>query len=146
MTPSVTTSSEPAGLRHERRDANAGWLLALGVVLCVTVALAFLTTRLLMGYLVREEPSGPQASSLATTPERPPAPRLQTNPSLDLGQKRASEDLALRSYGWVDRSAGTVRIPIDRAMELIAQRAARKPAQRSGGRSVTREAPPTRSP
>jgi hypothetical protein len=28
----------------------------------------------------------------------------------------------LATYDWVDQKAGTVRIPIDRAMELIAQR------------------------
>jgi hypothetical protein len=28
----------------------------------------------------------------------------------------------LSSYGWVDREAGIVRIPIDRAMDLLAER------------------------
>ncbi len=28
----------------------------------------------------------------------------------------------MHSYGWVDQPAGVVRIPIDRAMELLAQR------------------------
>ena len=32
------------------------------------------------------------------------------------------EDLLLDHYSWIDRSKGTVRIPIERAMELIAQR------------------------
>ncbi len=32
------------------------------------------------------------------------------------------EEKALYSYGWVDEKAGTVRIPIERAMDLIAQR------------------------
>ena len=32
------------------------------------------------------------------------------------------EEQTLHSYGWVDQQAGVVRIPIDRAMELLAQR------------------------
>jgi hypothetical protein len=32
------------------------------------------------------------------------------------------EEKTLHSYGWVDQRAGVVRIPIDRAMELVAQR------------------------
>ena len=32
------------------------------------------------------------------------------------------EEQTLNSYGWVDQQAGVVRIPIDRAMDLLAQR------------------------
>ncbi len=35
---------------------------------------------------------------------------------------RAKEEEALHSFGWVDQNAGTVRIPIDRAKELLLQR------------------------
>ena len=34
----------------------------------------------------------------------------------------AREDLLLDNYTWVDQSKGTVRIPIEQAMQLIAQR------------------------
>ena len=61
----------------------------------------------------------------------PPEPRLQTEPREDLAALRTREDATLSSYGWVDRNAGVVRIPIDRAMELTLQRGL--PA-RQGGR------------
>ena len=32
------------------------------------------------------------------------------------------QDAALRSYGWVDKNAGIVRIPIDEAIRLTLQR------------------------
>jgi hypothetical protein len=52
-----------------------------------------------------------------------PTPRLQTDDGaqevVDLHQR---EDLLLDHYSWVDQSQGKVRIPIERAMELIAQR------------------------
>jgi hypothetical protein len=44
------------------------------------------------------------------------------DPQIDLLQKRAQEDAVLNSYGWVDRANGTVRIPIERAIELTAER------------------------
>ncbi len=34
----------------------------------------------------------------------------------------AKEDLLLENYSWVDESKGVVRIPIERAMELVAER------------------------
>lgn len=49
-------------------------------------------------------------------------PRLETNERLEINGFRLSEEQQLHSYGWVDQKAGTVRIPIDRAMQLIAQR------------------------
>ncbi len=52
----------------------------------------------------------------------PPEPRIQYAPRLDLQTLRAQEDAILHTYGWVDRSGGVVRLPIDRAMDLIAQR------------------------
>jgi hypothetical protein len=45
-------------------------------------------------------------------------PMLQTDPAADLAGFRAREDSVLRGYGWVDRAAGKVRVPVERAMEL----------------------------
>jgi hypothetical protein len=35
---------------------------------------------------------------------------------------RAAENAILEHYGWVDRDKGVVHIPIDRAMDLLAER------------------------
>jgi hypothetical protein len=52
-----------------------------------------------------------------------PTPRLQGDDgNQDLANLHAREDLLLDHYSWVDQSQGKVRIPIERAMELIAQR------------------------
>jgi len=51
-----------------------------------------------------------------------PAPRLETNEPAEINDFRIQEETKLHSYGWVDEQAGVVRIPIDRAMELVAQR------------------------
>lgn len=52
----------------------------------------------------------------------PPEPRLQTDPRDDLRNLRESEQRTLTTYGWVDRNAGIVRIPIEQAMKLTAER------------------------
>ena len=51
-----------------------------------------------------------------------PQPRLETDERREINDFREQEEEKLNSYGWVDQSAGVVRIPIDRAMQLIAQR------------------------
>jgi hypothetical protein len=49
----------------------------------------------------------------------PPEPRIQANPAGDLKMLRDKEDAILTTYGWVDRPAGVVRVPIDVAMKLV---------------------------
>jgi hypothetical protein len=52
-----------------------------------------------------------------------PTPRVQTDDgNQDLADLHQREDLLLDNYSWIDRSQGKVRIPIEQAMELIAQR------------------------
>jgi hypothetical protein len=54
--------------------------------------------------------------------QRFPTPRLQTDDgNQEIAEMHAREDLLLDNYTWVDRSSGKVRIPIARAMELIAK-------------------------
>jgi hypothetical protein len=55
-------------------------------------------------------------------PERFPTPRLQSDPAADLRAFQASQSAQLQGYAWVDRDRGLVRVPIDRAMEMIAAR------------------------
>ena len=52
-----------------------------------------------------------------------PTPRVQTDDgNQDVADLHAREDLLLSNYTWADQTQGKVRIPIERAMELIAQR------------------------
>ncbi len=55
-------------------------------------------------------------------PQLPPEPRLQADPVSDLHRMREAEDNVLQTYGWVDKNAGVVRIPVARALDLLAQR------------------------
>jgi len=51
-----------------------------------------------------------------------PAPQLEVNERTELNDERLREENTLSTYDWIDQKAGTVRIPIDHAMDIIAQR------------------------
>ena len=51
-----------------------------------------------------------------------PAPQLEVDERGQLNGIRLKEEETLSTYDWIDKNAGTVRIPITRAMDLIAQR------------------------
>jgi hypothetical protein len=69
-------------------------------------------------------PSNPELQDkMAEITQSFPTPRVQYDDgNQDVADLHAREDLLLSNYTWVDQSKGTVRIPIERAMELIAQR------------------------
>jgi hypothetical protein len=51
-----------------------------------------------------------------------PSPQLEIDERTQLNDIRLNEEQILSTYGYVDEKAGVVRIPIERAMDLIAQR------------------------
>ena len=54
--------------------------------------------------------------------QRFPTPRLQTDDgNQEIAEMHTREDLLLDNYSWIDRSSGKVRIPITRAMQIIAE-------------------------
>jgi len=59
------------------------------------------------------------------------APRLAVHPRNDLGRFKNAENNTLHDYAWVDRAHGTVRIPIEHAMDMLAKQGPQwpKPAQ-----------------
>ncbi len=69
-------------------------------------------------------PSSPELQNkVAELTQTFPTPRVQTDDgNQDVADLHAREELLLDNYTWADQKAGKVRIPIDRAMELIAQR------------------------
>jgi len=53
-------------------------------------------------------------------PPRPfPAPQLQTTPLSDLENLQNAQLARIGRYGWIDQSNGLLRIPINRAMEIV---------------------------
>jgi hypothetical protein len=108
---------------HEQSDMNVRAVVISGIGLFITIIVIGFVLRGAFGYFSshRIKPSMPP-SALTSIERLPPEPRLQVNPQEDLKKMREAEDRVLNSYGWVDEKAGIVRIPIDRAMELIVKR------------------------
>lgn len=111
--------------QHEESDVNIRAIFGFGAGLTAVGLAVYLVVWLLFMYFDRREaPLGPSDFPLAVGHEtrQPPEPRLQVTPREDLRQLRASQEQLLNSYQWVDKAAGTVRIPISEAMKLTVQR------------------------
>ncbi len=118
-------------MNHETRDADIRKLIEFGAGIVALVLVALALMWLLFRYLAGQQPSPAPPPAPAASRELPPEPRLQVSPRTELERFQASEKAILESYGWVDRTAGVVRIPIERAIELLPERQGRlAPAER----------------
>lgn len=131
---------------YERTDANVTgivvFLTALAIFAAVTGLLCYGIGKVINAHLNKEDgpnskwvksvdvrqlgnmPSSPELQNkVAELTQTFPAPRLQTDDgNVDIADMHARENLLLNNYTWIDRSKGTVRIPIERAMQLVAER------------------------
>jgi hypothetical protein len=115
------------GLGHEHSDIRARPIVLAGIGLGIAViVVAGLMLGLYDVFAAREARLSPPANPLvaAEGPRLPPEPRLQVHPVKDLRELHEAEAAILDHYAWVDKSAGLVRIPIARAMDILAARAA----------------------
>ncbi len=62
-----------------------------------------------------------------------PAPQLLVKEPANLELFRAREQEALTTYGWADKAAGTYRIPIERAKDLLIERGLPVRGKQPGG-------------
>jgi hypothetical protein len=130
-------SKTPQGLDHndfEREDLSPGGVMYFMAGLVVVVVLIYIIVTGMYRFLDRSEREhqanlspmvAPKADTRSVTPEDPlafPQPRLETDERTQLTDYIQKQDQKLLTYDWIDKDSGTVRIPIDRAMDLIAQR------------------------
>jgi hypothetical protein len=114
--------SEQPRRGHETSDANIRNLIISGVFLCCLVIAGLLVSGAVFHYFVGHQGLGPPASPFENVRMLPPEPRLQVTAPKDLEQYKAAQEEILNNYGWVDQNAGIVRIPIDRAMDILVQK------------------------
>jgi len=109
------SDSSSGTVGYETSDAEPRVIagLAAGIAAFLVLSPALLWA-LLSGSI--ERPRG------AMTFDGVPEPKLQVDPNRELAEMRRDEQKQLTSYGWVDRSRGTVHMPIDRALDLTLQR------------------------
>lgn len=108
---------------HETSDLDARVAGLFGAVLMTAILALMATTYWIYEFSTsRQAARYPAVSPLAYTREATPEPRLQVNAPRELRELRRAEDAALHGYAWIDKDRGLVRIPIDRAIEILAQR------------------------
>ena len=99
---------------------------AFGIGLLLSCIVTVFAMWVMFNFLTQREDSknasNPAASMMKERPQLPPEPRLQAEPKVDLKDLRADEDAILSSYGWIDPDKGIVRIPIDQAIDIVAQK------------------------
>jgi hypothetical protein len=117
---------EPAKTSNGGYEKSDATLLSVVLLVALTLGLAvvgvismYFLYGVVIGYLAdHDAPPSPLAETRAAYT----GPRLQVSPPLDMKEMEAAEEDVLASYDWIDRDQGTVRIPIERAMDLVAER------------------------
>ena len=139
----------PPGAGYEHTDASVGplvqfafWLFISAVIVHVVLAVGYLYMKRSM-----ETSQGAQQFPLAAEQARrlPPAPQLQQIPSREMYELRTQQESDLHDYGWIDKSAGTVHIPIDDAMKMMLQQGKFESRPADASQAVTIEEFPSDS-
>lgn len=114
-------------MRFDREINLRGIVYSVVGLVVVTVIAHLVVWSLIKGFVrydTKRDPSSPIPAPMAeANRQQPPAgPRLQTTPGFDLREMRQDEDRRLNRAGWIDERQGTIHVPIDVAMEVIANR------------------------
>jgi hypothetical protein len=135
---------------HEESDVNIKGIVSFGVALAIggfviCFALYGFYLALNWGYEKNQAPANPMMAAAGVKPEPIdktettnevtarlqatfPKPLLQANEYRDYAVFARQQEEQLHSYSWINQADGSVRIPIDRAIELIAERGLPAPA------------------
>lgn len=124
----MTPEAQPPHRSYESADPHLGRILAVAALVILFVLGGLLVSAILQQAWARHLPIDTARKFIIAPDESPltrfPQPTLQIDPRLDLLAVRRREEAELNTYGWIDRTNGIVRIPIERAMTLYQQGAA----------------------
>jgi hypothetical protein len=95
--------------------------VATGIVLMVVAGFLAFVAVTMTGLFFYLRTGAPGAFRQATE-RRFPEPALQKTPQADLKRFELEQRMSLSGYGWIDRSKGIARIPIEEAMRIITAR------------------------
>lgn len=132
MTELHRNNGNDAGFEHEDLGSKpiVGFIITLVVLGVLTYYVLWGMFHFLDAYNRKHQPAVSPMTKVEpdtriVTPqtiEQFPEPRLEDNERTEIDGFRYAEEQKLNSYGWVNQDAGVAHIPIDRAMQLIAQR------------------------
>lgn len=107
---------------YEHSDADVRSLLKFGFSLLVILVAVLISMKWMFFYFGQVQQLGPPASPFENARVLPPQPRLQVHPGVDLHTYCEGQLRDLNTYVWVDPRNEVVRIPVDRAVDLILER------------------------
>jgi hypothetical protein len=124
------------GINYESRDLGARGIVVFLIVLAISgVFIELLVWGMLRFYnkmtVENNVPSAgmsklygePYAQPVTGPPAlRFPQPALQVDDVADMNKMKAENEEILNSYSWVDKSNGVVRVPIQTAIDQVAQK------------------------
>jgi hypothetical protein len=122
----ATPQGIPGGLQsgHESTTMDPKVLVISAGALIATVVVCQLVLAWWMGRFNRDEERikalYPARQDIPV--DKFPQPRLQETPPVDLVGILREEKARVSTYGWVDKKAGVARIPVDRAMDILAEK------------------------
>jgi len=122
------TNTPPSGahpeLNHETTDVNLTGItrLAIASLLVIVGILVFVYFfQKALGKVLPDTTTQPAMADWKPTDSRTPkAPLVITDEPGLLRKIRSEEEKTLHHYAWVDKGAGVVQVPIDKALEMVA--------------------------
>ena len=159
MSNEIHPANSPGNGGYEHQDIGVAPVVYFLLALIVAGLMVFFIVDGMYGYLERrsnaeQTPVSPLVTNAPTDTrhlssdyrdylkQNFPAPQLEIDERNQLDKIRTDEAQTLSTYDWIDQKAGTVRIPIDRAMDLIAQRGLPVRTQASNSASAAQPSNP----
>jgi len=123
------------GIQYESRDLGAKGIVVFLIVLAISgILIELLVWGMLRFYnrmtVENNVPTSGTSQLYTPTAELPggdpalrfPKPALQVDDVADMNKLKAENAEILNSYGWVDKNAGVVRVPIQVAIDQVVQK------------------------
>ena len=114
-------------MNYEKKDVSFSGVMMTLALLTAFIAAGFLLSYVsLAGLEFLERKFQKPLPPMMQTGVLPPEPRLQAYPAQDLMVFQKEQQKSVSEYEWVNQAAGVARIPVERAMQILAKE---KPAE-----------------
>lgn len=120
--PTATIPAESIEREHEVREVRLRPIIAVALsFLILAIVIHIGLWWVVQGWTGRELRLSPQIAPAAVEPPLSPWPQLQANPALEYQRYLEQQLEHLNGYGQPVEQGGFVRIPIERAMEILVE-------------------------
>lgn len=114
------TNHTPNGSGHEVQEISVSFIV--GSLFALLFG-CFLVCILVVGiFQFFAHTYQPEQNAQASPQQLPPEPRIEEYPWKQLQELHAHEDHILNSYALIDQKQGIVRVPVDRAIDMLAEK------------------------